>query len=66
MNPNLKPHTAHAQGLANIFLTINHKVLGQHMQDLLVRRNTHRGCGLNHSVHVGLGDFLFFNSDHAA
>ena len=66
MHPNLEPDPTHTEGLTHIFLAINHKLLREDMEHLLIGGNTHGRRSLYHPLDIALGDLLFFDRHHAA
>jgi hypothetical protein len=60
----LEAHAAHAHRLAHVFLAVDHELLVEDVQDLLVRGDVHRLRGLDHAVDVELSDLAILDRDH--
>ena len=59
----LQAYTRHADRLADSFLIIDHKFLGQNVQDFLIRRNRYRLGGIDNPVHIQLLNFAVADGD---
>ncbi len=58
-------NAAHADGLAHVFLAVDDELLRHRMQQLLVGRDVDRLGRFDHARHIGGGDFLVLDRDHA-
>ena len=65
MNLCFQAHTGHAHGFLDAFLAVDHELLGQNMENLLVCRNRNRLGGVNDPVDVGLGDLTVTDCNNA-
>ncbi len=61
----LEAHAAHAQRLAHAALAVDHELLLEDVQDLLLHRDVDRARRLDHAVDVVLLDLLVLDRHHA-
>ena len=59
----LEPRAAHARGIADAFLIVDHVFLGEDVEDLTVGRNRHRLGGVDHAPDVFLLDHAVARGD---
>src|SRR5690606_20843084 len=61
----LQAHARHPQGLFDPFLVVDHILLGQHVQDLLIGWNRHRLGGIQYPVQIRLHHFTVTDCHNA-
>ncbi len=61
MHLGFQTHSAHAHRFVDTFLAVDHELLCQHVQDLLIGRDRHGACRFDHRIDIACGHFVMTN-----